>query len=158
MGLFRLSGSWVTGTAHTGAKLLLDRHSSHHAWRAAQWWDRLPVLADVDRASLSRPEHDAAGQTLEALGGMEGTPARLAGLYRVALPRLLASYRSHAAAADGWADGSSLRTLERVSADLASDWQEGELLLQGMLTDGESVAAAAEAVARLENLLGGRGL
>ena len=52
MRLFEVMGSWVAGTDDVDAKLLFDRHSQHHAWRAGQWWERLPVSAGVDRDGL----------------------------------------------------------------------------------------------------------
>ncbi|HWE57130.1 MAG TPA: hypothetical protein VG435_16590, partial [Acidimicrobiales bacterium] len=53
--LYEVAGAWVPSTPDVEVKLLFDRHSHHHAWRAAQWWDRLPVLADVDRDAQCRP-------------------------------------------------------------------------------------------------------
>jgi hypothetical protein len=152
--LFEILGGWVRDTDHAEARLMLDRHSGHCAWRAAQWWDRLPVLADVDRRSLCAPPDAAAAETAERLGRLETTPARLAGAYRVAMPRLWASYERHASAAGGVADGSTIRILRIVGGDLAEDWREGEALLQSLLTGPAQVRQAAEAVAVLEELLG----
>jgi hypothetical protein len=53
--LFELLGRWSALTRHAPATIALDRHSQHAAWRAAQWWDRLPVLAQVDRDALVAP-------------------------------------------------------------------------------------------------------
>ena len=91
--LFEILGGWVASTDDVDAKLLLDRHSQHHAWRADQWWDRLPVLADVDRPALVAAPSPGIGAVAEALAALAGDVPRLAGAYRVALPRLVAAYQ-----------------------------------------------------------------
>jgi hypothetical protein len=153
--LFEILGGWVATTPELEIRLLLDRHSHHCAWRAAQWWDRLPVLAGVDRSSLCAPPPGPAAPAAEHLAGVEGTVGRLAAAYRVALPRLWVAYDRHGAAAGEVADSSTGRTLGIVSRDLAADWREGEARLQSLLADGGSVRAAAAAVSSLEGLLAG---
>ena len=152
--LFEVLGGWVTSTPETSVKLMLDRHSSHHSWRATQWWERLPVVADVDRALLVA---DAASgpwpAALEEAEGLEGSVARLAAAYRVLLPRLAADYARHRGAASPAADGSTLRTLAIVGDDLVSDWVEGELALQSLVTSASDARLAAATVARLEALI-----
>ena len=88
--LFEILGGWVASTDEVDAKLLFDRHSQHHAWRADQWWDRLPVLADVDRPGLVVAPSPGVGALAGGLADLDGTIPRLAGAYRVALPRLVA--------------------------------------------------------------------
>ncbi|HET6963755.1 MAG TPA: hypothetical protein VFH58_03220 [Acidimicrobiales bacterium] len=151
--LYEILGGWVAGTAEPEIRLLLDRHSHHCAWRAGQWWDRLPVLADVDREALCRPPSDRVAEALEHLAGVDGTAARLAGAYRVALPRLWSAYDRHGRHADPVADGSTLRTLGFVSPDVAADWREGEQQLQGILVDQAQIGAAAAAVSAMEGIL-----
>jgi hypothetical protein len=149
--LYEITGGWVTTTADVEAKLLLDRHSHHHAWRAQQWWDRLPVLADVDRDRLCGPADARSADLVARLARLEGTVARLAGLGRVALPRLFGSYTSHRRQAGAVADGSIRRTLTIVTADLVADWHEAELVLQDRLDDPAAVQEAAEVVKALED-------
>ena len=153
--LFEIVGGWVASTQEPAVKLMLDRHSQNHAWRAAQWWDRLPVLAGVDRDALVAAPGAPAAAAMEALQALEGTVARLAGAYRVALPRLFSAYTAHRAAAGPVSDGATLRTLGIVGPDLASDWGEGEVALQGLLRDEAAVGDAAGAVRGLEALLAG---
>lgn len=151
--LFEILGSWVATTPEPEARLMLDRHSHHAAWRAAQWWDRLPVLADVDRPSLCAPTGPAAARAAVHLTRVEGTVARLAAAYRVALPRMWSAYDRHRRRAGAVADGSSLRSLGIVLPDLAADWQEGEQMLQDMLGRAAQVREAAAAATALEELL-----
>jgi hypothetical protein len=151
--LFEILGGWVASTDDLDAKLLFDRHSQHHAWRAEQWWDRLPVLAEVPRTALVVPPTAGAQEVAAALAGLDGTVARMAGAYRVAIPRLYAAYRRHRLQADPVSDGSAIRTLDLLVPDVVADWHEGEVLLQRLLNDEASVAASAAAVTRLERLL-----
>lgn len=136
---------------------MLDRHSQHHAWRARQWWDRLPVLDDVDREGLVVEPSAAVGAVMAELIQLQGTPIRLAGLYRVAMARVHVSYRDHRKLAGEVADSSTVRTLEIVGRDVVSDWTEGEAALQSLLISRESVDGAASTVARLDLLLSGGG-
>jgi hypothetical protein len=151
--LFEILGGWVASTDEPEAKLLFDRHSQHHAWRAQQWWDRLPVLADIERDGLIQPPTPAAAAAAAGLAGLDSTVPRLAGAYRVALPRLVAAYHGHRLRADPTSDGSVIRTLDLLLSDVAGDWREGEVLLQALLTDEAGVGRAAAAVASLERTL-----
>jgi hypothetical protein len=155
--LFEVAGGWVPLTAEPGVGLMLDRHSRHHAWRAAQWWDRLPVLADVDRADLCRPPTDGWAAALDHLAAIETTAGRLAALYRAVLPRLHTRYDRLHHEADDRADGSTRRTVVIVRTDLAADWHEGEGLLEQILdTQGaEAVGFAFGAAAGVEAFLAG---
>lgn len=155
--MFEILGGWVASTPEPPVKLMLDRHSQNHAWRAAQWWDRLPVLADVDRDALVAAPGASVAAALETLQALEGTVARLAGAYRVAVPRLFAAYTAHRAAAGPVSDGATLRTLGIVGPDLSSDWGEGEVAVQGLLGDEAAVGDAAGAVRAVEVLLAGSG-
>ncbi|MGH9114715.1 MAG: hypothetical protein ACRDWW_02685 [Acidimicrobiales bacterium] len=151
--LFGILGAWVASTPEPEAKLMLDRHSQHHAWRALQWWDRLPVVAGVDRESWVVPPSPAVGAAAAALADLDGTVARLAGAYRMALPRLAHAYEDLRATAGTIADGPTVRTVGLVGGDLGADWREGELCLQRLIVDMPAVEVAAATVASLERLL-----
>ena len=140
--LFEILGGWVASTAEVDAKLLFDRHSQHHAWRADQWWDRLPLLAEVDRDALVLAPSAAVADAVEALAAVAdarsevaGAVARLAGVYRVALPRLAGAYQRHRSQANPASDSAAIRTLDLLLPDVAADWREGEILLQKFLVD-----------------------
>jgi hypothetical protein len=151
--LFEIAGGWVASTPEPEVKLMLDRHSQHHAWRARQWWDRLPVLDDVDRDALVTPPGPAVAQVLSTLSEVRPTVPRLAGLYRVAMARIHVSYRNHRSLAGPVADASVIRTLDIVGPDVIGDWTEGEAVLQSLLTTHQGVDDAASIVAHLEGLL-----
>jgi hypothetical protein len=148
--LFELLGGWVEPTPEPAAKLLFDRHSGHHAWRAGQWWDRLPVLDDVDRLSLVTADPASGQEVLQALAAAPATVGRLAGAYRFALPRLWTRYARHLSLTTPVSDSSSIRTLRMAMADVEADWRDGEALLQQVLREPGLVRAAAETVAGLE--------
>ena len=151
--LFEITGGWVTSTPEPEVKLMLDRHSQHHAWRAEQWWDRLPVLDDVDRDALVAPPGPSVAAVVSALADVPPTVPRLAGLFRVALARVHVSYRNHRALAGPVADASVLRTLDIVGPDVIGDWTEGEAVLQSLLTNRQAVQDASATVLKLEGLL-----
>jgi len=160
--LFEILGGWVASTAEVDAKLLFDRHSQHHAWRADQWWDRLPLLADVDRDALVVAPSAAVADAVDALAEVAaarsevaGAVTRLAGVYRVALPRLARAYQRHRSQSSPASDGATIRTLDLLLPDVAADWREGEFLLQKLLVDEAAVETAAATVARLERLMAG---
>ena len=151
--MFEILGGWVASTDEPALKLLLDRHAQHHAWRASQWWDRLPVLSDVERDGLVAPPGPGVAGAIDEIAGCAGDVSRLAASYRFALPRMFAAYQHHRASASPVSDASSIRTLGLVGADLASDWGEGEVALQGLIRSGASADEAGATVARLERLL-----
>ena len=76
---------------------------------------RLVVAADG-----RRPPAAAA-----ALAGLDSTVARLAGAYRVALPRLFAAYHRHRLQADPTSDGSAIRTLDLLVPDVVGRLARG---------------------------------
>ena len=153
--MFEILGGWVASTEDVTLKLMFDRHSQHHAWRAAQWWDRLPVLAEVERDSLVVAPAPAVTKAMDAVDGCTTAVGRLAAAYRFALPRMFAAYQHHRASASPVSDASSLRTLGHVGPDLAADWGEGEVSLQRLIRSEASADEAAATLGRLEGLLAG---
>jgi hypothetical protein len=152
--LFERLGGWVAPSTSASAKLLLDSHAQHAAWRAEQWWVRLPVLASIDREALvAPPGHWAAALSDLSTEGRDG--ARLALAYRVWLPRLAVAYDHHLAATTPVADASVARTLRQVLADIRADWAEGEAVLQELIVTSADVSGAAATVAAGEALLVG---
>jgi hypothetical protein len=151
--MFEILGGWVGSTDQGPVKLMFDRHAQHHAWRAAQWWDRLPVLTDVDRDALVVAPGPDVASVMEAIGDCSTAVSRLAAAYRFAMPRMFAAYQRHRAAAGPVEDASTLRVLGLVGPDLASDWGEGEVTLQGLVTTAATADEAAATVGRLERLV-----
>lgn len=169
--LFELTGSWAPEVPAPTAGVLLDALSLQHAWHAELWADRLPVLDGADHEALTRPSPTLAG----LFGALSGaTPvrgdgvaageddrwvARLAGLFRVVLPRLVVGYGRHLSMAVPATDGPTIRALRLTLRDEIEAWQAGEGLLEELVATPARVAAAADAQYRLENILvnGGEG-
>jgi hypothetical protein len=173
--LFELVGSWVTDMPLPGVQVFLDAQSTRHAWHAELWADRLPVLAGVDPELLTKPPEPAGAvlATLAGNGPPSGQPGsswspaeeggsaigprgalpRLAGLYRVVMPRLVVSYGRHLAAASPVTDGPVIRALRLILADEVEDWHAGERLVQRLVTRPHDVAAVYAHQQRLESVV-----
>jgi hypothetical protein len=152
---YEILGSWTADIADGAVKAMVDRHAQHCAWRAGQGWERLPVLAQVDRDDLVVAPSTPAAAMVEALGRLRAPVGRVAGAYRVALPRLAARYRRHLGRTSPVADGPTVRTLRMLLADVEVDWREGEASLHGLLATPSETYAAGYTVARLEAILVG---
>jgi hypothetical protein len=86
-----------------------------------------------------------------------GALPRLAGLYRVVLPRLVTTYERHLRVAAPVTDGPVLRALRLVLNDEIDDWQAGERLVEGLVTRPHDVAAVYQFLERLESAVVGAG-
>jgi hypothetical protein len=170
--LFGLLGAWVADMPVAGVQVHLDAQSMRHAWHAELWGDRLPVLAGVDPDGLTRPSPVAAallagldgvvpvaegpGSTWPPAGDVPvdrpGALPRLAGLYRVVLPRLVTSYTRHLRVVAPVADGPLRRALRLVLRDEVEDWLAGERLVQRLVTRPHDVAAVYEFQQRLDSV------
>ncbi|HEX3946612.1 MAG TPA: hypothetical protein VHW47_02855 [Acidimicrobiales bacterium] len=149
--LFELTGAWAAEPAPPGVQVHLDEVSAQHGWHAQLWADRLPVLDWFDPATVTLPAGPAAGPLLEALAALPADPVdRLAGLYRVVVPRLLVGYDRHLARAVPVADAPVIRALRLVRRDEVASWRAGEALLQGLLGEAGRAAAAARVQRDLE--------
>lgn len=155
--VFEILGGWVGEVAEVPVKVVLDRHAAHAAWRAEQWYDRLPVLAGTSRDSLVAPAFTGAERLVQAASSTAGTAGRVAAAYRVLLPRVATTYRRHLEDSSSLSDGPARRTLEMTLSDVTGDWLEGQGLLESLLGDPGAVEEAAASVASLEAVLVARG-
>jgi len=170
--LFATLGAWVTDMPVAGVQVHLDAQSMRHAWHAELFGDRLPVRAGVDPDALTRPSA-AAATLFAALDGIEvpaegpgstwppadqeraprpGALPRLAGLYRVVLPRLVTTYTRHLRVVAPVADAPLARALRLVQRDGVEDWMAGERLVQRLVTRPHDVAAVYEFQQHLESV------
>jgi hypothetical protein len=153
--LFETVGAWVTSVPELEAKATLATQSHHHAWHAELWHGLLPSIPDLQAADLVMPGSEGAAALVDALAdpGAAGTVERLTGLYRVALPHLIATYTEHLARTTPITDGPTSRALHLVLADENDDRLAGEDLLAGLLRGGEDQDRAAGREAELRALL-----
>jgi hypothetical protein len=147
--LFERLGAWSQLADVPAAKVLLDRHAQHAAWRGEQWWDRLPILAPVDRDELVIAP-SGWSQVLAGHRDVATTEALLALAYRVLLARLATRYSRHASQAGAVADGPVIRTLGHVEPDVRADWGQGERLMEDLLVDRATIDAVAATIAAAE--------
>jgi hypothetical protein len=179
--LYVLLGRWVEDVPLPSVQVHLDAQSMRHAWHAELWGDRLPVLSGSDHDRLTVPSRPTAalfrllGAAIPAgvsrlddgiTAGPEidvGTPdlpgalPRLAGLYRVVVPRLVVSYGQHLAITSEPTDGPVIRALRLVLNDEMEDWRAGERLVQRLMARPHDVAAVSDYQRRLESALVGAG-
>jgi hypothetical protein len=168
--LFATVGAWVTDIPIAGVQVHLDAQSMRHAWHAELFADRLPVRAGVDPDVMTRPSA-AAAALFAALDGIEvpaegpgstwppadrerpprpGALPRLAGLYRVVLPRLVTTYTRHLEMVAPVADAPLARALRLVQRDSVDDWMDGERLVQRLMTRPHDVTAVYQFQEHLE--------
>lgn len=152
--LFEVLGAWGASAGSPRSVVLLDRHSQHAAWRAAQWWERLPVRAGIEREDLVvAPQgwQEALGPAGGHLPAPDGDPALLAVVHRVLLARLLARYRHHLERTSPVSDGPVIRTLGQVLADLRTDREDGEAVCFDHLDDAATLERAWAAAQQVES-------
>jgi hypothetical protein len=152
--LFEVVGQWGACAGSPRTVVLLDRHSQHAAWRAGQWWERLPVRAGIEREGLvvAPPGWQAAlGSAGEAVPAFDGDAPMLAVLHRVLLARLLTRYRRHLERTSPVSDGPVIRTLGQVVADVRSDRDDGESALIDLLDASDTLRRSWEAAEKVES-------
>ncbi|HEY1734162.1 MAG TPA: hypothetical protein VGG23_06935, partial [Acidimicrobiales bacterium] len=139
--LFELTGAWAAEPSPPAVQVHLDEVSAQHAWHAELWADRLPVLDWFDPDSVTVPS-GSAGPLFDALAGLAEPVRRLAGLYRVVVPRLVAGYDHHLARTVPATDGPVIRALRLVGRDEVDGWRAGEARLQTLLSSPADASAA----------------
>ena len=153
MRLFEVLGGWVPTVAEPRVKTHLATQSRRHAWHADLWREHLPRVAGIDADSLVAPPGDGWADVIAALAESASTPERLAGAYRVVLPRVVTATARRLAAATPVADAALARSLRFVLADDLDEWRDGEALLQSLMATPEDVDRVSAHAARLEKLL-----
>jgi len=94
MRLFEALGGWVATVPELDVKLVLGRHTYHHAWHSELWHKRLPELREMNPDRLTVPPNDELvafvkdGRTVGELirhyaekhtgNGITGTPRQIA--------------------------------------------------------------------------------
>src|SRR4051794_11009068 len=95
MRLFEVLGGWVATVPELDVKMVLGRHTYHHAWHAELWHKRLPELREMNQERLNEPPNDAFATFMDAVREPEApglTIEKLVGVYRVLIPHFIGVY------------------------------------------------------------------
>jgi hypothetical protein len=150
----RIMAGWIALTPELSAKLLLGRHVWDNAQHADAWGRRLPELRA--HAQESKPPNDAFVAFMDAIEEPEGpgqTAERLAGIYRVLKPHLLAVYAEHSGTANPVYEPPTCRILESCIEDERRHLAAGETIIRHLAASPETQSRVAAWQSRLESLL-----
>jgi hypothetical protein len=156
MRLFEVLGGWVATVPELDVKLVLGRHTYHHAWHAELWHKRLPELREMNPDRLTVPPNDAFVAFMDGIREPEApgdTIEKLVGVYRVFIPHFIAAYTFHKNNTSQITDAPTIRSLNFILQDEHDDWREGEMLLQSLIETPEEVDRACAHQARLQKLM-----
>ena len=147
---FAVLGGWVPTVREPAAKLLVARHSRLHGWHAELLAEVRPVTRAHDGAADPVPLDAGWVAAIEVVRGPPELPTveRLAGVYQVLLPRLLADYDRLLDATSPWSDGPLVRRVRLVVDDERAALGEGLAVLEGLLAgDADRAGRRRAAVA-----------
>ena len=156
MRLFEVLGGWVATVPELDVKLVLGRHTYHHAWHAELWHKRLPELREMNPERLTAPPNDELVTFVEAMTEPEDpelTIEKLVGVYRVLIPAKVAAYTYHLNGTSTITDAPTIRSLKFAIQDEIDDWRDGEMLLQSLIESDDEVERATAHQAKLQRLL-----
>ena len=144
--LFEVLGGWVPSVTEPAVKVLLRAQSHEHAWHA-DLWEELTQQPEPPRSA-----DGAAGLAalLHAVAEPAGTAERLAGAYRVLLPRLVDAYGALSDEAVPASDGPLVRALGLMLADDVPAIEDAERLIGEV---GGDAVAVSEHQRRVDGLL-----
>src|SRR3954463_13331138 len=155
MRLFEVLGGWVATVPELDVKLVLGRHTYHHAWHSELWHKRLPELREMNQERLNQPPNDDYIAFMDAVREPEGpdeTIEKLVGVYRVLLPRLIGAYTYPLNGTSTITDAPTIRSLKFALQDDFEDWRDGEMLLQSLIDTPAKADRAARRQQELETL------
>jgi hypothetical protein len=155
MRLFEVLGGWVATVPELDVKLVLGRHTYHHAWHSELWHKRLPELREMNPERLTQPANDEFVAFMDAVREPEApehTIEKLVGVYRVLIPRFIAAYTYHLNGTSRITDAPTIRSLSFALQDEFEDWRDGEMLIQSLLDTPEKVKRAMRRQEELELL------
>lgn len=137
----RIMAGWIALTPELSAKLLLGRHVWDSAQHTDAWGRRLPELRA--HAQESEPSSEAFVQLMNAIEAPEApgqSAERLAGIYRVLKPHLLAVYVDHRRRANPVYEPPTCRILDRCIEDERRHIAAGEMIIRHLAATPQSAA------------------
>jgi hypothetical protein len=153
--LMETLAAWVPTTPEMEVKLLCGEH----IWDAAQHADAFGKRTFELRLPLQHSLRPVEGYAalLTEIAAIEPTPRRLAAVYDVLLPALVARYRRYLDSTDSLSDAPTVRILERDLADKARMVEAARALRQELpalqLTDAAWADALRAREAAFEDIV-----
>ena len=145
MRMFELMAGWIATVPELDIKIRLGAHSYHHAFHSELWHKRLPELREMNPDRKTVPPNPEFEVFVEALGAPEGddkTIEKLVGMYRVALPAVIATYTYHRNNTSQITDSPTIRSLNFCLNDDLEEWVEAEMTIQSLITSGDDARDA----------------
>ncbi len=156
--MMRMMAGWIALTPEIPVKLEMARQVYEDAQHADVLGKRLPELRA--QAQVSKPPNEAFVKFMNAIEDKEeweDTIERLAGIYRVLKPHLIAHYSTHITAANPLYEPPTLRLLQRMVEEEKAHVEHGSVLLDDLLNSPEKHRRASAWQSHLEELLGESG-
>jgi hypothetical protein len=152
--VMRMLGGWIALTPELTGKLLLGRHVWDCAQHADLWGKRLLELrAPAQQSEAPGPEFARVVDEIERPEAFHETPERLAGVYRVLKPCLLAAYERHLAESNPVYEPPTRRILERCIQEERRHIAAGLTVLAHLANTPALAARADRYASRLTALL-----
>lgn len=156
--LFELMGSWVNDCDNPEGAYLLGVQSYHHQFHSELWSRQLSQLGTVVSDDPVAAPSERIEKWFEPETWSESSESeRMAGLYRVLLPRLVRTYSDHMGRITEVTDGPTVRNLQLCLNDDIPDWTKGEFYVQSILTSPSLVADANSRQQQIETDVTGFG-
>jgi hypothetical protein len=146
--LAELLDEWSSKAGSDAAKTVFAKHAANFGWHA-KLWDN-DILGGKGKAD---PGDTAKVVDAVAASDVGDLIAALTAVYRVLLPRVIAAQTYHQHALNVHEDAATHRWVPFILQDQLEAVRDGELLLQGLLTDAKGVETSASTRATLESMI-----
>ena len=150
--LFEVFGAWASEADRSDVAVSLATASRHMGWHTDDLAALVPV-ADGLEEPAEEPAPTPLDAAFEAIRATPGSIPRLAIAHRVLLPRLTAGCVAVERASAHHADAPLARVVGFVLTDGRRDRDEGEMLLERLVTDTDIVEQVGKATLDAERRL-----
>ncbi len=152
--LFSLLGSWVLTVQEPEIKIFLSESSLEYGSHAQLLSGRLWANYEPFEQHFP-PAIPTVIKFFEFINGADNisTIEKISSIYRVFLPRLIATYKIHLELGFEISEGPLLKVLRLIIVNELENWQKGEFLLQSLLISPKHIQEAGAFQLSLETLL-----
>lgn len=151
--IFDVLGVWASEADRTAIAVSMAASSRHLGWHAADLDELLPEDAPEETDQPRPSPYPDLDAILEIIGAMPGSVERLAVANRVLLVRLAAGCVAIERMIPPQSDDPVTAVIGFLLADLRRDRDDGELLLERLVTDVDAVDRVGERVIDAERRL-----